>query len=101
VDASHADVVCIQETKIAAMQQWTLLSALGSCFSDFLELPAMGASGGILIACKRNVMTTGNCRVNNHSALVQFCLENGVAWWLTCVYGPQRNNVKIAFLQTM
>jgi exonuclease III len=50
VDASHADVVCLQETKFAVMQQRTLLSALGSCFSEFLELPAMGARGGILIA---------------------------------------------------
>jgi exonuclease III len=50
VDASHADVVCLQETKFVVIQQRTLLSALGSGFSEFLELPAMGARGGILIA---------------------------------------------------
>jgi hypothetical protein len=47
------------------------------------------------------VLTTGNHRVDNHSVLVQFRLENGAAWWLTCVYGPQGNNEKIAFLQEL
>jgi hypothetical protein len=47
------------------------------------------------------VLTTGNHRVDNHSISVQFGLENGVAWWLTCVYGPQGNNEKIAFLQEL
>jgi exonuclease III len=50
VEATHADIVCIQETKISNMPQRVLLSALGFSFTDYLELPAMGASGGILVA---------------------------------------------------
>jgi hypothetical protein len=47
------------------------------------------------------VLTTGNHRIDRHRASVLFCLENGTAWWLTCVYGLQGNNEKIAFLQEL
>jgi hypothetical protein len=30
---------------------------------------------------------------------IQFCPENGRAWWLSCEYGQQGNNEKILFLQ--
>ena len=48
VDASRADILCIQETKILAMSNRVLLSALGSDFSEFTAVPAVGASGGSL-----------------------------------------------------
>jgi exonuclease III len=99
VEATSADIVCIQETKIVAMSQQVILSTLGSSFTDFLELPAVGASGGILIAWKHHVNTTGARRVDTHSISIQFCSEYGMAWWFTCVYGPQGNNDKILFLQ--
>lgn len=50
VEASRADIVCIQETKISAMTNRVLLSALGSDFPEFFVVPAAGASGGILVA---------------------------------------------------
>jgi hypothetical protein len=83
------------------MPQRVLLSALGSSFTDYLELPAMGASGGILVAWRRHVQTTGSERLDINSSSIQFCSESGVAWWLTCVYGPQGNDEKIAFMQEL
>jgi hypothetical protein len=50
VEESHVDVVCIQATKIASMPQRILLSALGTCFLDFLELPAVGACGAVVVS---------------------------------------------------
>lgn len=50
VDSMQSEIVCLQETKIAVMPRRVLLSALGSDFSNFIELPAAGASGGILVA---------------------------------------------------
>lgn len=41
----------------------------------------------------------GQSRIDTHCASVQFCSLSGVAWWLTCVYGPQDNQAKIQFLQ--
>jgi exonuclease III len=49
VDSVRSDVVCIQETKIAALPRRVLLSALGSEFTGYVELPAVGASCGVLV----------------------------------------------------
>jgi exonuclease III len=50
VEASRADIVCLQETKMTAVPRGALLSMLGSDFSSHVELPAVGASGGIIVA---------------------------------------------------
>ena len=99
VDSSQADIVCIQETKISAMPQRTLLSALGSDFADFVAAPSVGASGGILVAWRWHVKLSVIWRGDNYSVSVQFSQESGQTWWLTCVYGPQGNDEKILFLQ--
>jgi exonuclease III len=101
LEASRVDIICVQETKIAAISQRVILSALGSDFSDYINLPAVGASGGILVAWRRHIQTTGNHRVDTNSASMQFCAENGTPWWLTCVYGPQGNSEKVIFLQEL
>lgn len=67
LEASRSDIVCIQETKITTISRRVLLSALGSDFSDFIALPAVGASGGILVAWRRHIGITGNRRVDAHS----------------------------------
>jgi exonuclease III len=77
VESSKADILCLQETKMAAVPVRTLLSMLGSEFSCTMELPAVGASGGILIAWKQSLGTTGARQIGNHSISVQFCSEDG------------------------
>jgi exonuclease III len=99
VESAWADIVCIQETKIANLSQRVTLSALGSGFSDYVVLPAVGASGGVLVAWKQHLQATGNNRVDTIS--VQFHSDVDMDWWLTCVYGPQGNDEKIAFLQEL
>jgi exonuclease III len=97
VESSKADIVCVQETKIANLSQ----RVVGTCFSDFVVLPAVGQSGGILMAWRQHVKTTGANRVDSSSISVQFQAENGSNWWLTCVYGPQGTAEKITFLQEL
>jgi len=99
--STRADIVCIQETKITDMNQRILLSALGSDFSEFLTVPSIGASGGILVAWRRHIGSSNARRIDNHSLSIQFIPENGQSWWLTCVYGPQGNDEKIQFLQEL
>jgi exonuclease III len=96
-----ADVICLQETKMAQPSQRTLLSMLGSDFTGSLALPSIGARGGILIAWRQHLGVTGATRTDVHSVSVQFCSEEGHHWWLTCVYGPQSNEAKIQFLQEL
>jgi exonuclease III len=101
VSSSRADIVCVQETKLTEVPRRTLLSMLGSDFSNFLVLPSLGASGGILVAWKHHLGSTGLNRIDDHSISVQFCTQEGQAWWLTCVYGPQSSEEKVQFLQEL
>jgi exonuclease III len=101
VESSRADIVCLQETKMEAVSQRILLSMLGSDFSHILELPAVGASGGALIAWRQGLGSARDHRIDSHSVSVQFCPVEGQSWWLTCVYGPQGNEEKIQFMQKL
>ncbi|WVZ75385.1 hypothetical protein U9M48_023441 [Paspalum notatum var. saurae] len=42
-----------------------------------------------------------NFRIDKHSVSVQICSTDLQPWWLTCVYGPQGDDNKIAFLQEL
>lgn len=102
VNSSKIDVVCLQETKMVVITRRMVLSMLGADFdNNFCFVPSIGASGGILIAWRNRVGAIGASRLDSHSASVQFCPDNGIAWWLTCVYGPQENQDKIQFLQEL
>jgi len=102
VDSAKIDVVCLQETKMTSINRQVVLSMLGSDFdNNFVSLPSVGASGGILIAWRSRLGTIGASRLDSHCVSIQFCPVNGNTWWLTCVYGPQDNQEKIQFLQEL
>jgi hypothetical protein len=73
-----------------------MLAILGADFDQFIALPSIGDSGGVL-SWKRHVKVTCLSRVDAYSVSVQFQKSNGQPWWLTCVYGPQSNDEKISF----
>lgn len=64
-------------------------------------LPAVGASGGVLVTWRRHIGVTGAQRVDNNSISIQFSSDNSPPWWLTCVYGSQRTEDKIQLLQEL
>jgi hypothetical protein len=97
----HIDVVCLQESKMDAISWVLVLQMLGPDFSNFVYILSIWASSGILIALKECLGFLGNSRVDYHSISVQFCPTGGTAWWLTCVYGTQGNEVKIRFLHEL
>jgi exonuclease III len=102
VDSVKVNVVCLQEMKMGQIARRTILSMLGSEFdNNFVFLPSMGASGGVLIAWRAALGTMAASRTDSFSASIQFAPENRDAWWLTVVYGPQGNDNKIAFLQEL
>jgi hypothetical protein len=79
-----------------------MLSMLGSNFdTNFISQLSVGASGGILVAWRQGLRPTGATRIDNFSVSVQFGSSNGEPWWLTCVYGLQGTEEKIAFLQEL
>lgn len=69
--------------------------------NNFVALPSIGASGGILVPWRAKLGVIGASRLDNYSVSVQFCPEHGSPWWLTCVYGPQGNEAKIEFLKEL
>jgi exonuclease III len=94
--------VCIQEAKIANLSQRVVLSALGSDFSDYVVLPAVGASRGVLVACKQHLQAIGNKRV----LILTASLFNFAQMWIWIggwpVYmDPKAMMKKIAFLKEL
>lgn len=101
VDASRVDIVCIQETKKYVVTRRTILSSLSSEFSNFFERRFVGASGGILVAWRHNLIFSGEYMVESFSVSVKFSLVDRQHWWLTAIYGPQDNGEKVRFLQEL
>lgn len=94
-------MVCLQETKMVTISRRVILTMPGANFDDFVELPAVGASGCIFVAWRRSVEAKCQLRIDANSVSVQFSSHSGASWWLTCVYGPQSNEDKIQFLQEL
>jgi hypothetical protein len=95
VDSARVDVVCLQETKMVDVSRFLLLRMLGLAFDNFVFLPSVGASGGILVAWKNSIGVCAGSGVDEHSVSVNFHSSTSSPWWLTCVYGPQGNHEKI------
>ena len=99
ITSCQAEIVCLQETKMSGIPRGCILSLLGSEFSYWVELPSIGASGGILVAWRQGLGPASATRVDNFSISIQFSPGSSQAWWLMCVYGPQGDDNKILFLQ--
>jgi len=57
VDDVRPRIVCLQETKLAVISQYTISGLLGSDYSEFAFLPAPHTRGGILIAGRRSLVS--------------------------------------------
>ncbi|KAL5647183.1 hypothetical protein ACJX0J_041538, partial [Zea mays] len=91
----------LSETKMVDVSRFLVLRMLGPAFDNFVFLPSVGASGGILVAWKNSIGICASSRVDGHSVSVNFHSSTSPPWWLTCVYGPQGNQEKIQFLQSL
>lgn len=71
VDSARVDAVCLQETKMKNSSRRHVLSMLGSEFdNNFLVLPSVGASGGILFAWRAKL---GVVEASNWIGTVFWC----------------------------
>jgi hypothetical protein len=67
VDSAKVDIVCLQETKLGHVSRQLVLSMLGSEFdNNFVFLPSVGASGGILIAWRSRLGSLGASTVDHY-----------------------------------
>jgi len=98
---TRCTIACLQETKLAVVQDQIVRETLGQRFaSNFVFLPAEGTRGGALLAVDEDhysIIASGH-RHFSVSAKLRSVEENN-EWWLTVVYGPQRDQEKLEFLR--
>ena len=99
--STRPDLVCLQETKKEAISRRMVMSMLGSEFDNFIFLPAQGTRGGILLAWKGTVCNVINSRIDSFSVSLLIAHGGDTPWWFTGVYGPQSDNLKLAFIQEL
>ena len=101
VDDSKPAVVCLQETKLSNITERDVTTFLGRDFTNFVFLPAQQTRGGILVAWKEGNFEVSQHRVHRHSVSVLFSNQVDPPWWFTGVYGPHRDDEKLAFLDEL
>ena len=101
VDDSKLAVVCLQETKLSNITECDVTTFLGRDFTNFVFLPAQQTRGGILVAWKEGSFEVSQHRVHCHSVSVLFSNQVDPPWWFTGVYGPHRDDEKLAFLDEL
>jgi len=101
IASCQVEIICLQETKMSEISRGCILSLLGSDFPYWVELPSIGASGGILVAWRHGLGPASATRVDSFSISLQFSPASSQTWWLTCVYGPQGDDNKLLFMQEL
>jgi exonuclease III len=100
---SHATIVCLQETKLDLVDDALIRSLLGQSFVDnYMVLPASGTRGGMILALSDSYFTLSDPHATpgSISATVNMRSE-GTCWTITCVYGPQGEPEKLAFIEEL
>lgn len=101
VDSCRPSLICLQETKLSVISERDVLSILGRDFRHFVDLPAQGTLGGILVAWRDGALESAHWRVQRHSVSVNFKTDDTGNWWFTGVYDPQHDAEKVAFLEEL
>jgi exonuclease III len=84
-----ADIVCLQETKLEAVDWGTIQSLWRGQYVDWLCLNSSGVSGGILImwVVEKVDEAVGRFSISCRFKVVLY----GFEWGFTRVYGPHRD----------
>jgi exonuclease III len=98
VASTSCQIVCLQETKLQNVDQFTAAHLGGHRLRQFAQRPADGTKGGILLLWDDNAVQVSNVAVCTFSlsATVTIVGTNS-AFKLTTVYGPTRGHLKDAF----
>jgi exonuclease III len=91
IDIYKPDLICLQETKMEVISASDIRSSLGLIYQDnFFFLPAVGASGGIIIAGNPSVFCLTHQISTNHTISVYVHdIRRNKSWWFSRVYKPQ------------
>lgn len=94
----RASIACLVETKVTVMQPAMAIDLVGSSF-DYVCLPDIGLSGGIMIAWCRDAWAVSRHVARRSSLMVTLhsLADGGVAWSLVAVYGPVDRRLQRGF----
>jgi exonuclease III len=83
------DVICFLETKRSFFDATFLRNVCPAVFDQYVYLPSIGASGGILVIWKGSILEGDLMDTNTFAVTVRFkSLLDGSTWILTSVYAP-------------
>jgi len=101
VAQENISLLSLQETKLENCSANVIMETCGAAF-DYFAKPASNTCGGILLAWKRDVWSITNQMFRSYSLTAKITLlQSNVSWWITCVYGPQTDSEKVAFLDEL
>lgn len=96
------DMIVLQETKKEVMNDRLVRSSVGGGYSEWSALPAIGSSGGILMAWKPNIIKKIDIRMGAFSISMQLVeISEGVEWLFIGVYGPPTVKNRGAFWEEL
>jgi hypothetical protein len=91
----------MQETKLAVVSLSIVMETLGADFDAYFCLPADATRGGIIVAWKSGMVQLDSAHIDTNSVTARVNPSGGAPWWLSCVYGPQEDAYKVAFLSEL
>ena len=87
-----ADIVCLQETKIAGVTPALICSLWRGKFVNWICLDAIRASGGIILLWDNRVVEKVETVVGSHTVSCKFReVSSGFEWAFSSVYSPNRS----------
>ncbi|XP_073360430.1 uncharacterized protein [Aegilops tauschii subsp. strangulata] len=102
IASSSCHIVCLQETKLTIVDQFTAAFLGGNRLRSFAQRPAEGTRGGILILWDDHLVELTNITYTSYciSAMVRI-RETELIFKLTSVYGPTDYARKDAFFDEL
>ena len=101
VKKENPDIIVFQETKKETIDWKVIAGIWGVRFKEWVWLPAIGRSGGILIAWDVRAVTKIESVVGSFTISVKFQMSQGDDWWLSGVYGPCRKAERKEFWEEL
>ena len=99
VDTVHVAILCILESKLERVDQFTIMQCLGPSFDGFAYLPAIETRGGVILAWKSSDLEVEAIQIDTNFLTGRVRTKTGDPWWISVVYGPQSDEQKCNFLE--
>lgn len=103
VSQQKATIVCIQESKLAMVDNNMIVEAFGPQFANnFCFLPSDGTRGGVIVAASADYFDLSASSYTLHTVSAKITMRaTGKAWSITAVYGPQSDEDKMMFIEEL